>query len=109
MLHARRRGPDETASEGLPAGRLEGPRLAVSAARRFPSAITRNRARRVIREAARVLLRDVQDPWDLLLVVRPEETERRYPDRLGALAELFQRAGVIVGQEHAPSPRTSAS
>ena len=105
-LHARRRGPEEAVSGG--------PRLAVAAARRFPTAVARNRARRIIREAISVLLRDTQDPWDLVLVVRPEAVDLGYQDRLGSLAELLSRAGVMVGQEpfglaqgkHAPAQQT---
>jgi len=87
VLQARRRGPDEAA--------ICGPRLTVIAARRFPSAVARNRARRIMREASRVLLRDTREPWDVVVVVRPEAVEEPYRDRLAGLAELFHRAGVL--------------
>jgi ribonuclease P protein component len=67
----------------------------VVAGKRFPSAVARNRARRVTREACRVLLRDAQEPWDLVLVVRAEAVEQPYQQRLGGLAGLFRRAGVL--------------
>ncbi len=87
LLHARRRVPDE----GVP----DGPRVAVIAARRFPSAVARNRARRVMREAGRALLRGAREPWDIALVVRTESLEQSHSDRLAALAGLLCRAGII--------------
>ena len=87
MLHARRRGADEK----LPPGA----RVGIAAARRFPSAVARNRARRITREAARILLRESRDPWDLVLVVRPGVLERSVRERADCVADLLRRAGVI--------------
>lgn len=90
VLHARRRDRGEPAPAGV--------RLAVIAARRFPSAVTRNRARRIAREASRALLKDVLESWDLALTVRTEALEEPYRERLTALADLLRRAGVVSGQ-----------
>lgn len=90
VLHARPRDADEPAPEVV--------RLAVIAARRFPSAVARNRARRIARAASRVLLKDVFGSWDLALTVRVEALEQPYQERLTVLADLFRRAGVLSGQ-----------
>lgn len=87
VLQCRRRGPDE----GIP----EGTRLTVVAARRFPSAVARNRARRTIREASRVALGESREPWDVVIVVRPETAERPYRERLALIGELLGRSGVM--------------
>ena len=69
--------------------------MAVIAARRFPSAVARNRARRVMREACRALLRGAGEPWDIALVVRTEALEQSPRDRLAAVAHLLCRAGIL--------------
>jgi RNase P protein component len=48
-----------------------------------------------MREASRVLLREAHDPWDVVVVVRPEAAEQPYQDRLAGLAELLRRAGLL--------------
>lgn len=89
VLHARQRNRDEPTPNGI--------RLAVIAVRRFATAVARNRARRVVREASRVLLEDVCGPWDVALMVRAEALEQPYQERLAALADLFRRVGVVPG------------
>jgi len=90
VLHARQRDRDEPPPDVV--------RLAVMAVRRFPTAVARNRARRIAREASRVLLKDVCGPWDVALMVRAEALEQPYQERLAALADLLRRAGVVSGQ-----------
>lgn len=89
MLHARPRAAEEADEGGL--------RLAVVAGRKCGDSVTRNRARRIIREACRVLLRDMHGPWDLILVVRTEALEQPFDLRLRTLHELFIRAGLLPG------------
>jgi len=87
VLHARRRESDQAPSAG--------PRLAVVAGKRFPTAVARNRARRVAREASRKLLRDVSDPWDLVLVVRTEVLDQLHQKLLAELETLMRRVSVL--------------
>jgi ribonuclease P protein component len=87
VLHARRRSTQEE----LPAG----PRLAIVAGRKFHTAVERNRARRVLRETTRMLLREAADSWDLVLVARGDLLREPYEARLANLADLFLRAGVL--------------
>jgi ribonuclease P protein component len=74
---------------------VTGPRMAVIANRKVGSAVSRNHARRILREASRVLLRELQDNWDLLLVARAVVLDEPYSVRLQTLTELFCRAGVL--------------
>jgi ribonuclease P protein component len=72
-----------------------GPRLAVIAGRRFRTAVRRNRARRLLREACRVALREERSPWDLILVARPEVLHSGYAERAAAIAAALRESGVL--------------
>ncbi len=71
-------------------------RLCVITGRRFATAVARNRARRLLRETARVLLASVRERWDLLLVARPEVLTQPYVERRQSLCEVFHKAGILV-------------
>lgn len=90
ILHARRRDPEE------PLPPLA--RVAVIAGRRFPNAVARNRARRVLREACRLALGESPAPWDLVLVARPEVLVLSHEARLQAVTELLRQAGALAEQ-----------
>ena len=89
VLHARRR----EAEEGPPM-----PRVAVMAGRRFSTAVARNRARRVLREACRIALGERRVSWDLILVARPEALQLPHSARLDLITELLHQAGVLEGK-----------
>lgn len=86
VLHARRRGDDELVPPV--------PRLVVVAGRRFAGAVARNRARRLLRETARVVLGRRRAPWDLVLVARTEVLASSFRERFAVLGELLDKAGV---------------
>jgi ribonuclease P protein component len=88
VLHTRLRAE----AEPVPPG----PRLTIIAGRRFSGAVARNRARRLLRETARLLLARVAAPWDLLLVARTEVLALPYQLRRRLLSELFCQAGVVA-------------
>lgn len=90
VLHARRR----EVQEGV--GTL--PRLSVIAGKRFRTAVARNRARRVLREACRAALGDGEGYWDLVLLARPGVLSLPAGARLEAVAGLLRRAGVLSGE-----------
>ena len=73
----------------------DGPRLTVIAGRSFRSAVARNRARRTLREVSRVLLGDTQEPYDILIVARPDALDQPYQARLQTLTDLFGRACLL--------------
>lgn len=95
VLQVRARGREE----GVPALL----RVAVVPGRGFPNAVSRNRARRVVREACRAATRAVKGAWDLVLVVRPEAAEVPHPERVRVVSELLRRAGVL-GEEMTTTP-----
>lgn len=90
VLHARRRDPQD--------GLTPVARLSVIAGRHFPTAVARNRARRLLREACRLALADAEAPWDLILLARPRVLTLSSAARLQAITELLRQAAVLAGK-----------
>ncbi|MPL75565.1 ribonuclease P protein component [Rhodobacter sp. 140A] len=71
LLQARARGPEETALPGLV-------RVGFTCSKKVGNSVLRNRARRRLREIARLVLTGLAQPgWDYVLVGRPEATVSR--------------------------------
>ncbi len=87
VLHARLRGAGEQPALGA--------RLAVVSARGFRNAVSRNRARRLLREACRLALLDLAGAWDLVLLARPPVAELPFAARLDTVKGLLRQAGVV--------------
>lgn len=77
---------------------LQRARVAVVASRRLGKATARNRAKRLLREAARHVYPELMPGWDLLLIARPKILEAKEPQVRQALGILAREAG-LVGQE----------
>jgi ribonuclease P protein component len=90
LLQARRRRPDE-----------DGPGLRVgfTCSRKIGNAVTRNRAKRRLREVARVVLPlEGRAGWDYVLVGKPEATVRR------AFSDLVSDLRQALAAIHRESP-----
>jgi ribonuclease P protein component len=72
-------------------------RIAFAFARKFGNAVERNRARRVGREAYRILKNRLKKGYDLVALVYPGRDF--LADRLDQLETLFARAGLLAGAE----------
>ena len=71
-------------------------RVGIICGKRVGGAVTRNRARRKLREAVRSLLLRLPDGWDILLVIRPLGADATVAEFLYALEELLRRRGILA-------------
>lgn len=74
-------------------------RIGVVAGRRVGTAVARNRARRLLREAARHLYPRLKPGWDLVLIARPSIMTVKEPQVGAALERLAREAGLLRAQE----------
>jgi ribonuclease P protein component len=71
-------------------------RFAVSAGRSVGNAVQRNRAKRLLREAIRPLLSDIEPGWDVLLLARQPMEKATFQQSQEALVRLLERSKLLV-------------
>jgi|YNPNPStandDraft_1061719.scaffolds.fasta_scaffold16123_6 ribonuclease P protein component len=76
--------------------KLDRTRVGVVASRKIGKAVARNRARRLLRAAARGLYGRLMPGWDLILIARPAILELKSPAVQETLEFLTARAGLLV-------------
>lgn len=76
---------------------LDTTRFGLATGRRIGSAVIRNRTRRRLREALRVMAPSFQPGWDVLIIARPAIVEADHDALVGALRRTLVRGGVIGG------------
>jgi ribonuclease P protein component len=76
---------------------LEATRFGLSTGRKLGGAVVRNRVRRRLRGALRVMAPSFQVGWDVLIIARPGLVEADHDALVGALSRTLRRAGVLGG------------
>jgi ribonuclease P protein component len=72
-------------------------RFGFATGRKLGSAVIRNRVRRRLREALRVMAPSFQPGWDVLIIARPAIVEADHDALVGALRRTLVRGGVLGG------------
>ena len=75
--------------------RLNKKRVGITTGKKIGNAVKRNRARRIIREAVRVLLPDMKEGFDLILVARGKTPFLKSTDIKECLLREFKKAGIL--------------
>ncbi len=71
-------------------------RVGVAAGRTVGTAVRRNRAKRLLREAMRTLLPNIASDLDLILIARPALVSATLEETRQALLTLLQRAHILI-------------
>jgi len=74
-------------------------RVGVTAGRSVGGAVQRNRAKRLLREAMRMLLPAIRPGWDLILIARQPLPGATYQQVQAALSQLIRRADLFAPQQ----------
>jgi ribonuclease P protein component len=77
---------------------LEVTRFGLSTGRKLGGAVVRNRVRRRLREALRVMAPSLQPGWDVLIIARSPAIAADYATLAGALQSLLRKGGVLGGR-----------
>ena len=79
-------------------GPVDQPRvkIGVAAGRTVGTAVTRNRAKRLLREAMRPLIPSIASSLDLILIARPGLVSATLEETRQALLNLLQRAQILI-------------
>ncbi|MCF7668310.1 MAG: ribonuclease P protein component [Verrucomicrobia bacterium] len=71
------------------------PRLGVITSKRIGSSVTRNRTRRIIREAFRLHQHEIRNPVSIVLVARKSIADKSMREVERDMLKLFERAGLL--------------
>jgi ribonuclease P protein component len=76
----------------------------MTASRKVGNAVARNRARRLLREAARLCYPHIAGGWDVVLVARSYLVQAKTPQVLAALEKALKRANLWEDVGHGQPP-----
>jgi ribonuclease P protein component len=74
-------------------------RVGVTAGRSVGGAIQRNRAKRLLREAVRMMFPAIRPGWDLVLIARQPLPGATYQQVQAALSQLLRRADLLAPEQ----------
>lgn len=81
---------------------LDHSRFGFATSRRLGKAVKRNRAKRLMREAARLCQPDIQPGWDLVFVARGPMSQAGLDEVRWAVDDLLTRAHLFCAREGDP-------
>jgi ribonuclease P protein component len=82
-------------------------RIGVTAGKTTGTAVHRNRAKRLLREAMRPLIPSIASGWDLILIARPALVTATLEDTRSALTNVLTRARLLKSSPAENSPDES--
>jgi ribonuclease P protein component len=74
-------------------------KVGITAGKTTGTAVHRNRAKRLLREAMRTLIPSIASGWDLILIARPTLVNATLNDTRSALTNLLKRAKLLIADE----------
>ncbi|MGC8832681.1 MAG: ribonuclease P protein component [Armatimonadota bacterium] len=85
-------------------GRQNGVRVGVSVSKKFGRAVTRNRIKRILREAARRYINNIKPGHDLILVAKEGIREAKFEEILEGLHSLLSEAKLLCNGRPSAAP-----
>jgi len=95
LLVCKRPQPAQSAGDAPKAREPELSRFGFAAAKGVGTAVARNRAKRLLREAVRSQLPDIGAGWDLIFIARRSMVTAPLDQTREAVKQVLQRAGVL--------------
>jgi ribonuclease P protein component len=74
-------------------------RIGIAASRSVGKAVDRNRAKRLVREAARSQLTSIQPGWIALIICRRPVLNSSLPEIIQAMSQLLDKAGMLKNHD----------
>jgi ribonuclease P protein component len=93
QVHDKRSNPADRRSNSVDQPRVK---VGVAAGRTVGTAVYRNRAKRLLREAMRTLIPHISSGLDLILIARPGLASASLEETRQALLALLQRAQILI-------------
>ncbi|NOZ30276.1 MAG: ribonuclease P protein component [Chloroflexi bacterium] len=84
-------------------------RFGFAVSRRVGSAVRRNRVKRRLREAVRLMQSQIRPGWDVVFIARPPIAQADYSDVAAACARLLRRAQLLTTDHHSSPPTEEAT